>query len=271
MVELYDTFGIKIYVDHNKTTIKGIDLQKKLAKFFLKKNIPHSLISIFDIANNFEIQRRIKEHSKKIPRYPYIEINGQLWGEGIEVEESEEMDEILKDLINYKIQATEEQENNSIVDAFIAGNTMVAVQPETLSIGYLDSGLNLIEWLSLGIVSNIWNPWAIPTQPLDKESDFEFDVIRTNWYGRHQFRKYRFTPSEIVRINSQSVKATLYYKDIQQLDQTNKKNIIIKILNGEDQYIEALEDDINKMIEIITSRAYLVPNGENQWVSKITI
>ncbi|EGC38817.1 hypothetical protein DICPUDRAFT_45609 [Dictyostelium purpureum] len=269
MVELYDSYGIKIYVDHNKTTIKGIDLQKKLAKFFLNKKVPYSLISIFDIANNFDIQKRIKDHCKRIPRYPYIEINGQLWGEGIAIEDSPQLNELISTLIKY---GNEENENNKIVDAFISDkieDIEEIEQKETLSVGYLDSGLNILEWISFGLVSNIWNPWSTPIEPVNDEADFECDTIRTNWYGRHQYRKYRFTPTEIYRIHNNLIRTTLHYRDIQQLILVDKKNIIIKILNIEDQYIQALEDDIIKMIDTITSRAYLVPDGESKWISNI--
>ncbi|KAF2073077.1 hypothetical protein CYY_005603 [Polysphondylium violaceum] len=273
MVELYDSFGIKIYVDHNRTTSKVIDLQKKLFKIFLSRKVPHSLISIFDIAYHFDIQKRIKAHSQKIPRYPYIEINGKLWGEGDMVESRiEEIDVLIKELVNRKVESTANEK--SLVDAFLSDTEPTDIESKpNLEIGYIDSSLNLIEWLSYGIVSNIWNPWRLPSEPVipQDSADIEFEVVRTNWYGRHQYRTYRFTPSEIYRIHNNTVKATLFYKDIQLLTKVDSKNIIIKILNCEDQYIQAVEEDISKIIEVVTSRAYLVPFGENEWKSSVAL
>jgi len=275
MVELYDNFGIKIYVDHNRTTAKVIDLQKKLFRIFLSIKVPHSLISIFDIAYHYDIQKKIKAHSQKIPRYPYIEINGVLWGEGDMVESKvDEISELVKDLVNYKVETNEHEKK--LVDAFLSDTqpTSTELPKPVLEIGLIDSSLNLIEWLSYGIVSNIWNPWGAASSteesPIPQDSaDMDFQVVRTNWYGRHQYRRYRFTPSEIYRIHNNAIKATLYYKDIQSLTKVDSKNIIIKLLNCEDQYIQALEHDVSRIIDIINSRAYLVPNGENEWKSNV--
>eukprot|EP01132_Coremiostelium_polycephalum_P002702 gene2702-3353_t len=305
-----DIIGIKIYVDHAKTTIKNIDLQKKLIRFFLSNKIPHSLISIFDISTNYEKQKQIHTHCVKIPRYPYIEINGELWGEGLLVEDKkEEVLELVKDLINHN-----QSESTPIIDAFIKNTPLVdelintkKQEEDSLQLGYIASGLNITEWLVFGLVRNIWNPWGststttttTPTEnnininsnssdessdennsnestidtalPAIQDADFECEAIRTNWYGRNQIRIYRFTPSEYYRICDGTIKATLYYKDIKEVVLTDSKNLIIKIQNGEDQYIQALEKNVKKIIEIVTSRAYLKPDQENTWISNVLI
>eukprot|EP01133_Synstelium_polycarpum_P011415 gene11415-13304_t len=265
-----EIYGIKIYVDHNKTTIKGINIQKNLVKFLLNIGVHGSLISVYDIANNFEKQGAIKTHSKKIPKYPYVEINGQLWGEGWSVEEKrEEIIELIQPLLNIV-----PEERSVVVDSFM-GDTELdknQIPTDTLQLGYIDSGINITEWLLFGIVKGFWNStWQTSATPEPEPCDFECDAIRTNWYGRHQFRRYRFTPSEFYRIQDGVVKATLYYKDVKELICTDKKNIILKFEGTEDQYIEATEKDIAKIIEIIQSRAYLSPNGENNWISPMNV
>ncbi|EGG13890.1 hypothetical protein DFA_11651 [Cavenderia fasciculata] len=269
--------GIKIYVDHNKTTIKGINLQMTLARFFLHNNVHRSLISIYDIADDFEKQGAIKNHSKKIPRYPYIEICGKLWGEGWSVEENkEEVLELIQPLMNL----IQDNQDSEVVEAFLNNKELSKEtlqqhqQSEELALGYIDSGINITEWLLFGAVKGLWNTaWQSTGDQLetqDEDVEFECQVIRTNWYGRHQFRQYRFTPYMIQRLHDGAVKATLFYNDIKEVICTDKKNIIIKIQNSEDQYIEGLEKDIGRIIDIVTSRAYLRPNEDNTcWVSAV--
>ncbi|KYQ96852.1 hypothetical protein DLAC_04158 [Tieghemostelium lacteum] len=276
MVELNDNIGIKIYVDHNKITIKGIELQKKLLKLFISMKIHHSLISIFDIADYYDIQKKIKDHHKTIPRYPYIEINGELWGEGYMVEEKlENVMELCKDLMGYKV-----DDSNEVVNAFMENREMSSEQSKEsnakLEMGILGSSLNLIEWLSYGLISNRWNPWSSPSTPVDEvepldDSHFECEVVRTNWYGRGQLRNYRFTPKAIYRLCDNAIRTTLFYNQIKELVITDKKNIIIKFKDDEDQYIQAIDSDINKIVEIVTSRAYLTPSGENLYVSSVVV
>ncbi|EFA81054.1 hypothetical protein PPL_05890 [Heterostelium album PN500] len=269
----YDAnFGVTIYVDHHRTTIKGINLQLALAKFFLTHGVHRNYITIYDIGNNYEKQAEIKNHSKKIPKYPYIGINGKLWGEGCMVDEKAgEIVELIQPLVN----AVPDEQKSVVVDAFVNDQQVSEkeITAETsLQLGYTDAAINVTEWLLFGLVKGVVSStWRANTPPLPEldESDFECEVIRTNWYGRHQFRKYRFTPQEIFRLSDGVVRATLFYKDIKELKQVDKKNIILTIENGEAQYIEGVEKDISKIIEIVTSRSYLAPTGEDSWASTI--
>ncbi|GAM21382.1 hypothetical protein SAMD00019534_045570, partial [Acytostelium subglobosum LB1] len=271
-MDINSNIGITIYVDHKRTTNKGINIQLYLAKFFLQHGVHRNYIMIYDIAYNYDKQAEIKKHSIRIPNYPYIEINGVLWGEGAMVEEKKE--EVLA-LIQPLVGIIPTDEKSEIIEAFVNNKVVteeeIKEESESLQLGYIDASINVTEWLLFGLVKGIINvAWqASPMEvPKLEDSDYECKVIRTNWYGRHQIRTYRFTPSEIYRMDEGVIKDTLYYVDIKELVCQDQKNIIIKNTK-EDQYIQGKEKEVAKIIEIVTSRAYLTPNGEGVWTSTL--
>ncbi|GAM28935.1 hypothetical protein SAMD00019534_121110 [Acytostelium subglobosum LB1] len=275
---------VKLYVDRYKHNVTSIKLQHFLARFFLTNGVSQQNILVVDLSADYTKQAEIRKHCVKIPQYPYVEINGQLWGEAIHVEERKEE---IKALIHINSGGDREEERSAVLEAFIENKDVsqesITEETSQLNLGYIDTTINITEWLLFGLVKGLFsyswqvvdpsgggdNNTATTTPQLNEGVDFECEVIRTNWYSRHQIRRFRFTPNCFLRLADGHVRETFQYQSVLELTRVDNKNIVIKFEVSESQYIEAVESDADKIIDILVARSNLSRAKDNMWVKSL--
>jgi len=92
------------------------------------------------------------------------------------------------------------------------------------------------------------------------EDGIDIEVVRTNWYWRHQRRVYRFAETSFMRLGTDgTVKDTFDYDTVKEIIFTDHYNIIIKFTNNkEPQYIRSARS--YEIARIIQDHAVVAEN-----------
>jgi len=121
-----------------------------------------------------------------------------------------------------------------------------------IPLGLKDLCINGVEWLLRGLV----NPFGVFGKETEEQKkvaaqvlasaktllDSDFDVLRTNWYWRHQKRTVRITQKEMLRIDPDSnvVKETFLLSDITMITLNSDKHLVIQFKNHPAEFYECV-------------------------------
>ncbi|EKE38588.1 hypothetical protein ENUP19_0317G0062 [Entamoeba nuttalli] len=121
-----------------------------------------------------------------------------------------------------------------------------------------ESWISGTEWLLRVLSGMLFVPLiqrVFETKEIKKlEGDIEFNVIRTNWYWKHQKRIIRFSKDKFYRFNGDTFREEFNYDDISDVF-VNGKNIVINFnKNSYSQFIEC--DKCDEFLSVLEDHCH---------------
>ncbi|KAL7717211.1 Doublecortin domain-containing protein [Entamoeba marina] len=106
----------------------------------------------------------------------------------------------------------------------------------------------LLRFLSGSLFAPLLSRSSSPLQTIPLlDGDVEFNVIRTNWYWKHQERVIRFSKDKFYRFNETELRESFNYEDVSNV-YVNGKNIVVNF--SQKSYSQFLEcEKVNEFID----------------------
>lgn len=233
-----------IQLHHDSNTPQ--ETMKKVFSLLGKIGVESSEVRSLDISEDFEMKGFLKsQHHSNELQLPYLFLKTQPLGSYDELTAFERPK--LKECVEKARKGEDFNPRDFLVPS--EGST----RPQ---MGYFDSALGGVETLL-----SYLNPFSYFRGNCNGEllsGDNIFDVLHTNWYGRHLERKFKFLDTTFLRIHAKygDIRAARPYTDISLVRKKSPTFLAIEYANGSSpDWLQGAEKDITSIIHILKSKA----------------
>ncbi|ELP85554.1 hypothetical protein EIN_407430 [Entamoeba invadens IP1] len=229
----------------------------------VKCRVPRCSIRICNISDDEEFQKSLKEITSGVD-FPYLFLWGEFFGGYDQVQMGLADGTLMLSVLNNPnklhagkkvglIRPKSDLEKATIVDDYIHKEEHADIftegeiiteyenhsdEEKLVEMKGIKAGINLkqsswisaTEWLLRVLTGGLFSPLmakpVVPQTVTKEEGDLDFDVVRTNWFWKHQPRTIRLSSKKFYRLNAGIFREEFLYENVLQVV-VDGKNIVI--------------------------------------------